>query len=103
MAHNKPSPCSTCLEGQKREDRYRIQSIGRRVFYSLLQNDNGEGYEEDEEEIYIFVCNNCYIPEKITDYKEHEPKQDRIECPSDLDLGGAVVRPIGPLQEKLEE
>jgi hypothetical protein len=44
------------IEGHSKEDNFRIQKIGRRVFYSF-QN------REDEEERNICICNRCHFVE----------------------------------------
>jgi hypothetical protein len=59
MAYNKITKCVICIEGQKKEDNFRIRQIGKIVYYLALNQDGGEDYEVEEEDRNIFICDRC--------------------------------------------
>lgn len=66
MAYNKITQCVVCIEGQRKEDNFRIRQIEKRVSYLALHQD-GEDYEVEEEDRNIFICDSCHFWEARAD------------------------------------
>jgi hypothetical protein len=61
MAYNKITQCVICIEGQRKEDNFRIRQIEKRVYYLTLHQDGGEDYGVEEEDRNIFICDRCHF------------------------------------------
>ena len=59
--------CTACVEGQRKEDNFRIRQTRQKVFYSFQLR---EGEDEEEADREIFVCDHCHFmeTEKLRDH-----------------------------------